>query len=65
MKNDPVVGKGPVIGLQVSCSAQKSPDLWWRDDYPIPPELLGDLVELLKGLSEDEAAVAKLMTPEV
>lgn len=48
MTHDPVVGEAPFVGVQVSCSAQKTPTHWWHDDYPIPPELLGDLIELLK-----------------
>ena len=45
--HNPVVGEDLSTGLLVSCSAQKTPRRWWRD-HPIPVELLGDLIELLK-----------------
>jgi len=46
--HDPVVGEEPFVGLKLSCSAQKSPEHWWHDDYPIPVELLPDLIQLLE-----------------
>jgi len=49
MTNDPVADEGvPLVGLKVCCSAQKSPEHWWHDGYPIPPELLGEVVGLLE-----------------
>lgn len=45
---DPVVGDEPYVGLKVCVSAQKDPEHWWVQDYPLPPELVGDLIKLLE-----------------
>lgn len=48
ISHNPVVGDEPATGLKVLISAQKDPEHWWVQNYPLPPELVGDLIKLLE-----------------